>query len=365
MPIRTQIWTVGAQPAPLKAAQLTSEQLLEEMIVAAPALLSEDWLLIGRQESTGQGGRIDLLALAPDASLVLIELKRDRTPREVVAQALDYATLVERLDAGDIAAIYQRFKPERDLAADFQARFGLPLEAEALNQSHQIVIVAAELDASSERIVTYLSERDIAINVLCFQVFQLGEQQLISRAWLLDPVETQLNAGSKPSGPNEPWNGEYYCSFGQSATRSWEDAVEFGFICGGGGSWYSRTLNLLAPGDRIWVNVPRQGYVGVGRVTGRSTPAKDFMVCRSGQDVPVLQAATRGTYHAEFVDDPERCEHFVPVQWLRTVPLSQAVRETGLFGNQNTICRPTTAQWRFTVDRLKARFHLPEPDRQG
>src|SRR5690606_30115693 len=120
MPIRTQVWTVGAQPVALKAARLVSEQLLENMIVAAPALLSEDWLLIGQQESTGYGGRIDLLALAPDASLVLIELKRDRTPREVVAQALDYAAWVERLEADDIAAIYQRFKPQSELAADFQ-----------------------------------------------------------------------------------------------------------------------------------------------------------------------------------------------------------------------------------------------------
>ena len=111
MPIRTQIWTVDAQPAPLKSAVLASEQFLEDMIVSAPALLSEDWLLIGRQESTGQGGRIDLLALAPDASLVLIELKRERTPREVVAQALDYAVWVERLQANEIEAIYQRFKP--------------------------------------------------------------------------------------------------------------------------------------------------------------------------------------------------------------------------------------------------------------
>jgi hypothetical protein len=30
------------------------------------------------------------------------------------------------------------------------------------------------LDDSSERIVSYLSDRDIAINVLCFQVFSTG-----------------------------------------------------------------------------------------------------------------------------------------------------------------------------------------------
>ncbi|MCO6588067.1 nuclease, partial [Escherichia coli] len=146
----------------------------------------------------------------------------------------DYAVWVERLQTNDIEAIYQRFKPGADLAADFQARFGAPLEAEALNQSHQSGIVAAELDASSERIVGYLSERDIAINVLCFQVFQLGEQQLISRAWLLDPTEApQASSASKPGMPAEPWNGEFYGSFGHSSTRDWAEARHFGFICGG------------------------------------------------------------------------------------------------------------------------------------
>jgi hypothetical protein len=48
-------------------------------------------MLIGRQEDTGFGGRVDLLAVAPDGAVVLVELKRDRTPREVVAQAVDYA----------------------------------------------------------------------------------------------------------------------------------------------------------------------------------------------------------------------------------------------------------------------------------
>jgi RecB family endonuclease NucS len=76
------------------------------MIVAAPRMLSDDWMLIGRQENTGLGGIIDLLAIAPDGSLVLIELKRDKTPRDVVAQSLDYASWVEKLQPEDIAAIF-------------------------------------------------------------------------------------------------------------------------------------------------------------------------------------------------------------------------------------------------------------------
>jgi RecB family endonuclease NucS len=62
------------------------------MIVASPEILSDQWMIIGRQEDTGFGGRIDLLGIAPDGTLILIELKRGRTPREVVAQAIDYAT---------------------------------------------------------------------------------------------------------------------------------------------------------------------------------------------------------------------------------------------------------------------------------
>ena len=30
--------------------------------------------------------------------------------------------------------------------------------------------------------------------------------------------------------------------------------------------------------------------------------------------------------------------------------------EVGMFGNQNTACKPTTPKWRTTVDRLKTIF---------
>ena len=109
MPIHTTIWKVGEKPEMLAESSLATEQVLESMIVASPRLLSDEWMLIGRQEGTGLGGRIDLLAIAPDGSLVLIEIKRDRTPREVVAQALDYASWVEKLQSDEIAGIYFRF----------------------------------------------------------------------------------------------------------------------------------------------------------------------------------------------------------------------------------------------------------------
>lgn len=356
MPVQTSLWRVGVNPQELKQSILESEKLLEEMIVASPRMLSEEWMLIGRQENTGYGGIIDLLAIAPDSSLVLIELKRDKTPRDVVAQSLDYASWVDRLQPQDISTIYSRYSGGRNLAADFATRFGASLDEENLNKSHQIIIVAASLDASTERIVAYLSDRDIPINVLCFQVFDGEHDQYISRSWLIDPVETQVNAVSRPDAHAEPWNGEFYHSFGDGTERSWDDAVEYGFICAGGAPWYSRTLQLLSPGDRVWVKIPGAGFVGVAEVLGRAEPAKSFRVKTPNGEKFILDVVKRAGYHKQFAEDPQNSEYFVPVKWLQVVPVKDAVQEVGMFGNQNSICKPTAPRWRQTVDRLKQLF---------
>lgn len=361
MPIRNAIWTVSEKPQALVEARLPSERVLEDMIVAAPRILSEEWMLIGRQERTGNGGIIDLLAIAPDGALVLIELKRDRTPREVVAQAIDYACWVEGLEADEIAAIYARFSPGGNLAADFQAHFGQPLDEDQLNQDHEIVIVATHLDDSSERIVEYLNQRGIPINVLCFQVFLHEQQQLLSRSWLLDPVETHVSVVTQTkrgTREREPWNGEFYACFGHGSTRSWDEGRRYGFICAGGGSWYSNTLNLLSIGDRVWVKAPGHGFVGVGEVTGPREPITEFQVEMDGSERAAIDVLDGASYHREFADDEERREYFVPVRWLHSVPLEQAVNDIGLFGNQNTVCKPTTPKWRTTVERLRDRWGL-------
>lgn len=356
MPVRTNLWKVGSAPQQLAETKLPSEQYLEEMIVSDSRMLSYDWMLIGRQEHTEFGGIIDLLAIAPDGSLVLIELKRDRTPRDVVAQALDYASWIERIESSDLTRIYDRFAPGKNLANSFQSQFGRQLDEDEINQSHQIIIVAAELDSSTERIVAYLNDRHVPINVLCFQVFTNGDDQFLSRTWLLDPIETQTAASTTKKRDAEPWNGEFYCSFGHGEARVWGDAVKHGFVCGGGGAWYSRTMQLLNPGDRIWVKVPGEGFVGVGKVLSRALSASEFQLPTSNGVKPVLDVLTDASYHREYADDDDKAEHFVAVEWLETKAIEDAVQEVGMFGNQNTVCKPTTQKWRTTVDRLKAFF---------
>ncbi len=44
--------------------RMPTEAMLELIIKARPEILSSDWMLIGQQERTDFGGRIDLLASA-------------------------------------------------------------------------------------------------------------------------------------------------------------------------------------------------------------------------------------------------------------------------------------------------------------
>lgn len=132
--------------------------------------------------------------------------------------------------------------------------------------------------------------------------------------------------------------------------------MKYGFICAGGGNWYSKILQLLSPGDRVWVKIPKEGFAGVGVVTGPVQRYNDFMVSAPTGKNPFADLPLTAHYHKQLADDADRCEYFVTVRWLQTVPVSQAVQELGMFGNQNSICKPTAPKWRATVERLKERF---------
>lgn len=358
MPIEQSIWRVGVRPTPLVPSKLESELILEEMIENEVSVLEDEWLIIGRQVTTKYKKEIDLLAIAPDSSLVIIELKRSKTPREVVAQAIDYASWVEHLTAEEISSIYSEYSEGKDLKEAFQVKFHFELEEENLNQSHQIVIVASELDDATERIINYLADRGVAINVIFFEVFSDGKEQFLSRRWFVDPAEVQSSQSSSASN-KEPWNGEFFVSFGDDEQRSWEDARKYGFISAGGGIWYSRTLNLLKPNDRIWVRIPKDGYVGVGVVESEVIPASEFEVEEGGKHVSILDATTSAHYGSSKVNTEDQ-EYFVKVKWINTHSREQAYDELGFFGNQNSVCKPTAARWRSTVEHLKDKFGVKQ-----
>ena len=86
-------------------------------------------------------------------------------------------------------------------------------------------------------------------------------------------------------------------------------------------------------------------------------PLTEFVVPTPTGERPVLEVLKYADRYELEANDPERAEYFVGVEWLDTVPETDAINEVGLFGNQNTVCQPTTPKWRHTIERLKSRLH--------
>jgi len=142
---------------PVARKRLANEDQLQGWIAENPRLIGLDMLVLGREVSTEYGTRIDVLGLDRDGNMVVIECKRDRTPRDIIGQVLDYASWVSSLTTRQVHEIAAA-KLNKPLQTAFQERFGAEFP-EALNESHNLVIVASEFDASSRRIVEYLAEK--------------------------------------------------------------------------------------------------------------------------------------------------------------------------------------------------------------
>ena len=334
------------------------ESQLENFIESDPAILGEPLLIIGRQVATAHGGYIDLLALDETAAVHVIELKRDKTPRDVTAQTLDYGSWVSELGRADIQAIFEARNPGAVLEEAFAERFNDTLPEE-VNGTQTFTIVAATVDAATERIVRFLHEDfGVPINVIFFRHFEDNGATYLARSWLVEhetaPASTKVAGQSRT---REIWNGhDWYVAFGEEAgERSWNDARRYGFVSGGGGMWFSRTLKNLPIGARIFVHIPKTGYVGVGTVSGEARRFDETEVEHDGRAMRLTDLPLEGRYRHEGDDEDDRAEWAVPIDWAHTVPREQAVWRAGMFANQNTAAR---LRQKFTIEQVSEAFRL-------
>ena len=359
MPLEVGLWRVdGGQPVRVTPSGVPLEAQLEQMIEADPTILGAPLLLIGRQVPTDYGKFIDLLAVDDEGVLHILELKRDRTPREVVAQLLDYGSWVQGLSDADVRELYGNYKPGEALEQAWSDTFG-GNPPDELNQEHRLTVVASDIDPATERIIGYLAGRDVPINVVFFRYFIDDDRAYLARTWLLD--ETRLagkTTGKKQPGSKEAWNEQdWYVSFGEdSGARNWDDARKYGFISAGGGEWFSKTLKKLLPGARVFACIPKTGYVGVGIVSGPAQPFESATVTVDGDHQRLADLTLQGNYtHAALPDGEDAGEYVVPIDWQQTRERSEAFWVKGMFANQNSACKLRNA---FTLEQLAMAFDL-------
>ena len=127
MSLDSKIWkiTTNDKLKEIKRSKLNLEERIENWLDNDISTLSEDLLVIGRQIETDFGGIIDLLCLDKNGDTVIIELKRDKTPRDITAQVLDYASWIKDLSHSTINEIYEKYtNGKKILEEEFKGKFG-------------------------------------------------------------------------------------------------------------------------------------------------------------------------------------------------------------------------------------------------
>ena len=333
MSLSMELWQIAdEQLVPLDKATLNLEKRLENWIEKDVSLIGFDALVIGRQVHTGYGGYIDLLAINSDGELIIIELKKSKTPRDIVAQCLDYGTWVYYLNIEDISGLYDTYKG-KSFGKEFAEYFDTPVP-DKINSAYQIVIVAESLDDSTERIVQHLNDvHKVNINVVFFNVFFNDGKEFIGRSWLKDPMDVEEKSAS---GKKLKWTGFYFVNTGitDENSRDWTLNIKYQFISAGGGNRWINAIKKLKKGDKIFALIKGKGYVGYGIVEDEAVLVKKY---KYEDKLIVVDLPKDHPWKQE--KDPSKDEWLVRTNWLKTYDENNAQWFKGAFANQNVVCK--------------------------
>ena len=188
------------------------ESHLEDWLENSPGAVIQDELVlwIGRQESAPvEDSTIfpDLLGIDAAGNFVIVELKKDQAPREVVAQLLEYAAWANEISDSEIHRFAENYFETRDefkgktFSNAFQEVFDI-LETDelpSLNQKLRLFIVAGEIPTRVARVCRFLrTSHNIDITCIAVSTFQTeAGERLVS-------METKVGDEDIAPPPDHP-----------------------------------------------------------------------------------------------------------------------------------------------------------------
>jgi len=130
-------------------------------------------LIIGRQVTTNLNTFIDLLGVDQFGNTVVIELKRGKTPRETLAQLIEYASFIDNLDYDQLNEIYQDYSGEEASLEDYhQEYYKSEIDDKvSWNKSSKLVIVASNITAEIKQTAMYLRKKGLDVYCVEFKYF--------------------------------------------------------------------------------------------------------------------------------------------------------------------------------------------------
>ena len=196
----TKIWKVNHNIlTELNKSNLDYEDRIHKWIENDIKIILPDAILIGSKIKTDHFKEIDLLAIDSSGDLIIIELKRGNTTRDVVAQALDYTAWASTLKPEDLTAILQKQNIHESIYELLNKNFDDGEQIE-INENQKILIVASEVDAITERVINYLSTKGLNINAVTFNYYKDDNSELVARNFLIKRNEIFTTDENKRNG---------------------------------------------------------------------------------------------------------------------------------------------------------------------
>ena len=160
-------------------------------------------LIVGRQVTTNLNTFIDLLGVDQFGNTVVIELKRGKTPRETLAQLIEYASFIDNLDYDQLNEIYQNYSGEDANLEDYHQEYYKSDVEEKLswNKSSKLVIVASKVTPEIKQTSMYLRKKGLDVYCVEFKYFvNNADNKMISSDFVVGDEEfirTKINTSAQ------------------------------------------------------------------------------------------------------------------------------------------------------------------------
>ena len=147
---------------------------IQEWIAANPGILGDDLLIIGKEFSgfDRTNERLDLLAIDPDGTLVIIELKRDDTGSDAHWQAIKYASYFRHARDDSIIRMLASYKDlSEDDAGGMLLRHIGDDDFSSLNHDQRIILASHRFAPEVTSAVLWINEKAPGDNLItCVQL---------------------------------------------------------------------------------------------------------------------------------------------------------------------------------------------------
>ncbi len=170
---------------------------LERWVKSNPSVLGDDIALIGEQVQTSSGP-MDFLGIDSSGNTVIVELKRDKLPREALAQAIDYASDIAGWDPDRLREICKSYT-DQPLEDFFQQKFeDVAIEDLAVNQAQRLLLVGFAVEESLGRMIEWLSDQySVGINAVVLKYIRTPKGDEILSRMVIIPEEVEKQKANR------------------------------------------------------------------------------------------------------------------------------------------------------------------------